>query len=417
MSLQHIIRSLESKNYRLFFTGQSLSVFGTMLTQTAMIWVVYSLTKSALFLGLVGFVSQVPNFIMAPFAGVFIERWNRRNILISTQAINMTISLILAILALTKVINIEQIICLSIFQGLVSSFDIPARYAFINDVIEKKEDISNATALHSSLITGSRIIGPAIAGFLIASLGPGYCFLIDAISYIGVISALLAVEVKVENKLMPNSTLLQKMKEGFTYAFEFLPIRSILMLMALLSFMGMPYKTLLPIFAIQILHGNSTTLGFLMGSSGIGALIACIYLSSRTSVLGFSNIIALAPVTFGAGLIVFCLSHNFIICLIMLTVLGCSSLLEYSSSNAVLQTITEDDKRGRVMSMYTMSLMGTIPFGELFLGGLANKIGAPDALIYGGACCISGGLIFSLILPDLKKLICPVYKKKGIVKK
>lgn len=417
MSLQHIIRSLESKNYRLFFTGQSLSLFGTMLTQTAMIWVVYSLTKSALFLGIVGFVGQVPNFIIAPFAGVFIESSSRRNILVATQSINMTISLTLGILALTKVINIWCIICLSILQGLINSFDIPARYAFINDVIEKKEDISNATALHSSLITGSRIIGPAIAGFLIASIGPGYCFLIDGISYIAVISALLAVEVKIENKLMPNSNLLERIKEGFTYAFDFLPIRSILMLMALLSFMGMPYKTLLPIFAIQILHGSSTTLGLLMGASGMGALVACIYLSSRANVLGFSNIIAIAPITFGAGLIIFCLSHNFLVSLMILTVLGCSSLLEYSSSNAVLQTITEDDKRGRVMSMYTMSLMGTVPFGELFVGGLAHHVGAPEALIYGGVCCISGGLIFSLILPDLKQLICPVYKKKGIVKK
>lgn len=221
MSLQHIIRSLESKNYRLFFTGQSLSLFGTMLTQTAMIWVVYSLTKSALFLGIVGFVGQVSNFIIAPFAGVFIERWSRRNILVATQSINMTISLILGILALTKVINIWCIIWLSVLQGLINSFDIPARYAFINDVIEKKEDISNATALHSSLITGSRIIGPAIAGLLIASIGPGYCFLIDGISYIAVISALLAVEVKIENKLMPNSNLLERIKEGFTYAFDF----------------------------------------------------------------------------------------------------------------------------------------------------------------------------------------------------
>jgi MFS family permease len=296
MKLQQILRSLESRNYRVFFRGQSLSLLGSLMAQTAMLWLAYSLTKSALFLGIIGFVNQVPNFIFAPFAGVFLERWNRRDILLATQASSAIISLTLAGLALTDTINIFHIIYFSILQGILNSFDIPSRYAFIIEIIESKEDISNATALHSSLMTGSRMIGPAIAGIIIATLGAGYCFLIDGISYIAIIAALLAIKVPLKEVLTQRySNLWARIKEGFIYAFEFLPIRSILMMMALVSFRGMPYKALMPIFAIQILDGDSATLGFLMGASGLGALFGCIYLSSRANVVGFSKIIAIAP--------------------------------------------------------------------------------------------------------------------------
>lgn len=418
MKLQHILRSLESRNYRLFFRGQSLFLLGSMMTQTAMLWLAYSLTKSALFLGIVGFVNQVPNFIFAPFAGVFLERWNRRDILLATQASSAIVSLTLAALALTDKINVFHIIYFSILQGVLNSFDIPSRYAFIIDILEKKEDISNATALHSSLMTGSRMIGPAIAGIIIATWGAGYCFLIDGISYIAIVSALLAIKVPLKEVLTRSYTdLWARIKEGFTYAFEFLPIRSILMMMALVSFMGMPYKALMPIFAIQILDGDSATLGFLMGASGLGALFGCIYLSSRASVVGFSKIIVIAPAVFGTSLIIFSLSDALWLSLITLTVVGCSSVLEYSSSNAVLQTITEEDKRGRVMSLYTMSLMGTIPFGELFAGGLANIVGATNTLKIGGAFCILGAVIFYKNLPTMRKFIGPIYIENGLVKK
>jgi MFS family permease len=417
MSVTQSLQSFNSRNYRLFFSGQSLSMIGSFMTETTCAWLVYSLTKSVALLGLVGFLSQVPNLIVSPLAGVWIEQFNRRNILIAAQFLMMIISLTLAIIALTGIISIWQIICASILQGFLSSVETPARYAFIMDIIEKKEDITNATALHSSLLSGSRIIAPAIAGIVIANLSPGHCFLIDGISYIAIISALLAIKV---NKLAIVHTTHQKniwknLKEGFTYAYSSLPIRSILLLIALLSFLGMPYLRIMPVFAIQILQGDSTTLGLLTGASGLGALCGGIYLSSQTTVVKLGKIIALAPAIFGTALIAFSLSRIFWFSLIIITVIGCSYILEYSSSNAVLQTISDDEKRGRLMSIYNMSVTGIIPFGNLFIGGLASIFNATNALIFGGLCCIIGSIVFYSVLPHIENLLRPIYIKKGIV--
>ncbi len=401
-------QSFESRNYSLYFSGQTLSVIGGFITETTCAWLVYSLTESVVLLGLIGFISQAPNLILSPLVGVWIEQSNRRNILIAVQFTMMIVSLTLAILALTGVISIWHIIGSSILQGLLSSVETPTRYAFIMDIIEKKEDITNATALHSSLLSGSRIIAPAIAGIIIANLSPGHCFLIDGVSYIAIISALLAIRLKKPLIVHQNlhNNIWKDLKEGFTYAYSFLPIRSILLLVALLSFMGMPYLRIMPVFAVQILHGNSTTLGFLTGASGLGALCGGIYLSSRTTVIGLEKIIAIAPAIFGIALITFSLSRTFWFSLITITVVGCSYILEYSSSNAVIQTISSDEKRGRIMGLYNMSVMGIIPFGNLFISGLASIIGATNALIIGALSCITGSIIFYIKLPEIRKLLC-----------
>ncbi len=411
------LQSFHSRNYRLFFSGQMISMIGSFMTETTIAWLAYYLTNSVALLGLLGFLSQFPHLIISPLAGIWIERSNRRNILIAVQITMMIVSLVLAIFSLTGVISIWHIIGSSVLQGFLSSVETPTRYAFIMDIIESKNDITNATALHSSLLSGSRIIAPAIAGIIIANLSPGHCFLIDGISYIAVILALLAIQIEkaVIGQINHQNNILKDFKEGFTYAYEFLPIRSILLLIALFSFMGMPYLRIMPVFAVEILYGDSSTLGFLTGASGLGALCGGIYLSYRRTARGLEKIIAIAPAIFGIALITFSLSKSFWFSLITIPVIGCSYILEYSSSNAVLQTISDDEKRGRIMSLYNMSVMGIIPFGNLFIGGLASIADAKTALIFGALCCISGSVIFYNQLPKIENLLRQIYIKQEII--
>ncbi|MDZ8260806.1 MFS transporter [Nostoc sp. ChiQUE01b] len=419
MSLTPSLRSFKSRNFCLFFTGQSFSMIGSFMTETTFAWLVYSETESVALLGLIGFLSQVPNLIVSPLAGIWIEQFNRRTILITVQSIMMLLSLTLSIFALTGTISIWQIICASIVQGLLSSVETPCRYTFIMDIIEKKEDIINATSLHSSLLSGSRIIAPAIAGIIIANFSAGHCFLIDAISYIAIILALLAIETNKLTILHQNNqhNHWENLKVGFLYAYNFLPIRSILLLIALLSFLGMPYLRIMPVFAIQTLQGDSTTLGFLTGASGLGALCGGIYLSFQTSVVKLNKIIALAPAIFGISLIIFSLSRNFWFSLMIVPIIGCTYILEYSASSSILQIISNDENRGRLMSIYNMSVMGIIPFGNLFISGLANIFNATNALIFGGLCCISGSIIFYKNLPNIEKILQPIYFDKGMFQK
>jgi MFS family permease len=411
-----ILRALRSRNYRLFFAGQGVSLIGTWMTQVATIWLVYHLTNSAFFLGIVGFSSQIPSFLIAPFGGILVDRWNRHRILLVTQTLAMIQSLALAVLALTGVIQIWHIIVLSIFQGFINAFDSPARQAFVTEIVEHREDLGNAIALNSSIFNGARLVGPAMAGLLIATLGTSLCFLIDGISYIAVIAGLLAMKLK-PIKIVPKSTESpwKRIKEGFDYAFNFPPIRSILLLLALFSFMGMPYTVLVPVFATNILKGGADTLGFLMAASGVGALIGGIYLSSRQSVLGLGKIIAASPAILGVGIISFSLSRVLWLSMLMMLVVGFGSILQIAASNTILQTIVDDDKRGRLMSLYTMAFLGTLPFGNLVAGSLAEKIGAPLTLIIGGVCCILASLAFTKQLPKLRTFIIPIYKRIGVL--
>jgi MFS family permease len=407
-------RALKSRNYRLFFTGQSISLIGTWMTQTATIWLVYQLTNSAMWLGFVGFASQIPSFLFASFAGVLVDRWDRRRTLIVTQFLAMLQSLCLAFLAFTGAIAIWQIVALSIFQGLINAFDMPARQAFVVDLVENREDLGNAIALNSSMFSGARLIGPAVAGFAIASVGASVCFLIDGLSYIAVIAGFLSMKVARKVPIPSAHNLWQRLLEGFRYAFGFAPIRALLLLMALVSFMGMPYTVLAPIFATEILRGGAQTLGFLMAASGFGALTAGIYLSARRSIIGLGKLIAIAPALFGMGIIGFALSKVLWLSLVAMAIAGFSLILQVASSNTILQTIVEEDKRGRVMSFYSMSFTGTITFGNLAAGAAASRIGAPATLIIGGVACILGAMWFYNQRSTLKPLVRSIYQKIGI---
>lgn len=414
-SMMPILPALRSRNYQLFFAGQGLSLIGTWMTQVATIWLVYSLTNSALLLGVVGFAGQIPSFILTPFGGVIVDRFPRHRLLIVTQILAMIQSLALAFIALTGIIHIWHIIVLSVFQGVINAVDAPARQAFVPEIVEKKEDLANAIALNSSMFNGARLIGPAMGGLLVASVGAGYCFLIDGISYIAVIIALLAMKLKPTKINVANKHPWKTLKEGFAYTFGFPPIRYIIMLLALVSFMGMQYTVLVPIFATNILHGSAETLGFLMAASGVGALIGAVHLSTRPSILGLGKLIAFAPALMGIGLIGFALSRVLVLSLLMMLLVGLGFILQFTSSNTVVQTIVEDDKRGRVMSIYTMAFFGVVPLGNLFAGSLASRIGAPNTLIIAGSFCILGSILFSKQLPMLRNLIRPIYTKIGII--
>lgn len=392
-------------------------MIGTWMTLIATNWLVFQLTHSALLLGVVGFAGQIPTFFLAPFAGVVVDRFPRRRILVITQILAMIQSLALAFLALTGRINIWHIIFLSCLQGLINALSVPALQAFVKEIVEKPEDLSNAIALNASLISSARLIGPAIGGLLIAVVGTGLCFLIDGISYIAVLYALLAMKLPPNKIVVETIPPWQRLTEGFRYAFGFPPIRAVLLMMSLLGFMGLPYVVLAPIFATKILHGGAETLGFLMAASALGALIASIYLSSRPSVIGLEKLIALSPRIWGIGFIVFSLSHILGFSLLVMVAIGFGVVLQVAACSTFIQTIVEDDKRGRVMSFYSMAFMGMVPFGSLFSGWLASIIGAPSTLMLNGVFSILASLLFVRHLPVLTRLIRPIYTEIGVLPK
>jgi MFS family permease len=415
MRLQLLMRALRSRNYRLFFAGQSISLVGTWMQQVAMSWLVYRLTGSAFLLGVVAFVSQVPTFLLAPFAGVLADRWDKRRLLIATQTLSMFQAVALACSVLAGTVQVWQIVTLSLILGIINTFDIPARQSFIVDMVDNREALGNAIAVNSSMFNAARLIGPSIAGLLIAAVGEGVCFILNAVSYLAVIVALVAMRLKPGKPKRTRRHILHELREGVSYAFGFSPIRSILLLIALVSLMGMPYSILMPVFARDILHGGAHTFGFLMAASGCGALASTVYLASRESVLGLGRIIIMATFLFGAGIIAFAFSGSLILSLVFLCLTGFGGMALIASSNTILQTIVEDDKRGRVMSLFTMSFIGMAPFGSLIAGALANSIGARYTLLICGVSCVAGGALFAVILPKIRKEIRPIYVKMGII--
>jgi MFS family permease len=411
-----IFRALSNKNYQLFFTGQSISLIGTWMTRIATSWLVYRLTGSALLLGVVGFAGQIPSFLLAPFAGVLVDRWNRHRLLVTTQVLALVQSLALAILTLTGVIRIWHVIALSVFQGLINAFDMPARQAFVVEMVDRREDLANAIALNSSMVNAARLLGPSIGGVVIAAVGEGWCFMADAISYLAVIASLVAMTITPRmTRATKDANILQQLREGWTYAARFAPIRDVLLLLALVSLVGMPYTVLMPVFANEILHGGPSTLGWLMAASGVGALAGALLLAARKSVLGLGKYIPLTAAAFGAGLVAFSFTRVLWLSLLLMIVTGFGFMVQMAASNTVLQTIVDEDKRGRVMSFYTMAFMGTAPFGSLLAGWVADKIGAPHTLLFGGIGCVLGALWFATTLPRLRRDVTPIYVKIGIL--
>ncbi len=408
-------RALKYRNFKLFFAGQSISLIGTWMQRIALGWLVYRLTGSALLLGTVGFAGQLPTFLLTPFAGVLADRMNRHRLIILTQTVSMIQALILAALVLTGSILIWHILALSVLLGIINAVDMPTRQSFMVQMVDRKEDLGNAIALNSSMVNAARLVGPSLAGLIIAATGEGICFLINGLSYITVIGALLMMKIPRREVHRQEKHPLHQLKEGFLYAFSFPPIRSILLLLGLVSLVGMPYTVLMPVFAKSILQGNANTLGFLMGAAGVGALIGAVYLASRRTVLGLGRWMVIATVIFALGLFGFSLSRNLYLSLFFMLFTGFGMISLMATSNTVLQTIVDDDKRGRIMSFYAVSIMGMAPFGSLISGALAGKIGAPLTLAVGAIICLASGGYFSRRLPELRKHVRPIYVKLGIL--
>ena len=414
-SLKFLMRALAYRNYRLFFGGQSLSLIGTWMQQVAMSWLVYRMTNSAFLLGLVGFTGQIPTVIFGSFAGVYADRLNRRNLLIATQALSMLQAFGLAFLTLTGSIAIWHLIVLSIILGMVNAVDVPARQSFVVDMVENKNDLGNAIALNSFMFNGARLVGPSIAGILIAYVGEGFCFLLNGISFFFIILALLAMRSSQKVRSQNSSAVFQELKDGFQYVTGFAPIRYIILLLGFVSFLNMPYVVLMPVFARDILQGSSHTLGFLMGATGIGALAGALYLASRKSVIGLGRLIVISTCIFGCGLIAFSFSRYLPLSLCLMLVTGFGMIVCMASCNTIVQTVVEEDKRGRVMSFYAMAFIGMAPFGSLIGGSIAHKIGAPLTLALCGVLSIAGAILFYRRLPEMRKLVRPIYMRMGII--
>jgi len=414
-TLTFILRAFRHRNYRLFFGGQGLSLVGTWMQQIAVSWLVYRLSGSALVLGLVGFVGQSPALFAAPVAGVLADRFNRHRLLIILQVLAMIQASLLAFLTLSGLVAVWHLFVLAAFLGFVNAFEIPTRQSFVIDMLDRNEDLGNAIALNSFMFNSSRLVGPSIAGVIIGLVGEGICFFLNAISFLAIIIALVAMRIQKRTGDTIDIPLLRGLREGFSYAFDFMPIRYILILLGLVSLAGMPYLVLMPVFAKDVLHGGPQTLGFLLGASGIGALIGALVLASRASVVGTNKLLSIGTLVFGASLIGFSFSTSVVLSFILMVFTGFHMILVMVSSNIMLQTIAEEDKRGRIISLYVLALMGTAPFGSLLAGIAANHIGAPNTLLAGGIVCILASLFFYLKLPAIRAQVQPIYRQLGLI--
>jgi MFS family permease len=414
-SISHAWRALRHRNFQLFFFGQSISVIGNWMTRLATSWLVYRLTHSVLLLGVVSFAGQIVSFLLGPFAGVWVERLNRRKLLVTTQAFAAVQSLVLAALTLAHVITLWEIIALTAMQGIINAFDMPGRQSFLVQMVDDRADLSNAIAINSSMANGARLIGPAIAGLVIGAWGEGWCFLLDGFSYFAVIASLLLMRIRPLDVRRHTSTMIEQMREGWDYVRTFRPIRTILLLFALLSLMGYSYAVLLPVFAAQVLHGGARTLGWLTGASGVGALISAFSLAIRKTVLGLTRMVQIASATLGTALVLFGLSRTLWLSLLLMVFVGFGLMQTSAASNTIIQSLVPEDKRARAMSYYTMAFFGGAPFGSLFAGTLAHRIGAPHTVFVTGACCLAGSLWFTFELPKIRAVMRPIYRQMGLL--
>ena len=394
------LRALKHRNFQLFFAGQLISLIGTWMQSVAQSWLVYKLTGSSLKLGAVGFASQIPVFLAAPLGGIVADRYNRHRVVIGTQIASMILAFVLAALTLAGVITVPEIFVLAALLGIVNAFDIPGRQSFLVEMVGR-EDLMNAIALNSSMFNGARIIGPAIAGILIARIGEGWCFFANAVSYIAVIIGLVMMRVP-PRELRPAGPPLAHIIEGFRWVRNTAPIRALLMLLGLVSLVAMPYTVLMPIFAERILHGGARGLGILMGATGVGALLGALTLAARTGVRGLGRWVTFACAGFSITLIAFAFSHNFWLSTALLVPVGFCMMLQMSSSNTLIQAMVPDHLRGRVMAVYSMMFMGMAPFGALLGGALADRLGAPVTLSMGAMACLAGAALFGVRLPKIR---------------
>lgn len=414
-SISHTWRALRHRNFKLFFFGQSTSLIGTWMTRLATAWLVYRLTHSALLLGVVSFSGQIVSFLLGPFAAVWVERLERRRLLVVTQAAAAVQSLALAALTLAHVITLGEIIALMVFQGLINAFDMPGRQSFLIQMVEDRGDLANAIAVNSSMVNGARLIGPAIGGLVIAGFGEGWCFLIDGVSYFAVIASLMLMRVPALSGRDPaGRSLLEELREGWDYVSNFRPIRTVLLVLALTCLMGWPYSVLLPVFAGQVLHGGAHTLGWLTAASGVGAFSSALALAMRKSIAGLTRTLQAAVALLGIGLILFGLSHVLWLSLALMVIVGFGLIQAAAVCNTIIQSLVPDDKRARVMGYYTMAFFGAAPFGSLMAGALAEHIGAPETVMLTGAFCIAGTIWFTLQLPKIRPEMRARYREKEL---
>lgn len=390
----HAWRALRHRNFRLYFFGQGTSVMGTLMTRVAITWLVYRLTRSALMLGVVSFAGQIIASALGPVAGVWIERWPRRTMLVWTQAAAAVQSLALAALTMSGHINLSEIIALAMVQGLINAFDMPGRQSFLVQMVDDREDLSNAIAINSTVVNGARLLGPALAGFVIAWAGEGWCFLIDGVSYLAVIASLIAMRLRPQPARSHGGGMLAQLREGWNYISSFRPVRANLLIFALVSLMGYPVMVLLPVFAAEILHGNATTLGWLSGASGAGALVSALSLAMRRNAAGLMQMVLIATALLGAALIGFGFSHVLWLSLLLMAIGGFGLMQVAAACNTILQSLVTEDKRARVMSYYTTTFFGAAPCGSLMAGALAHRIGAPVTVAITGVFCLLAAVWF-----------------------
>ena len=410
-----MLRALRHRNYRLFFIGQGISLIGTWVTRIAMSWLVYRLTQSSLLLGLTGFAGQLPSFVLAPFAGVIVDRSDRYRLLLVTQVLSMVQSVLLAYFALSGTITAWHVLVLAIFQGCINAFDTPARQSFIVDMVETRDDLPNAIALNSSLVNVARLIGPSVAGVLISLFGEAICFTVDAVSYVAVLGALLGMRIVARERPQRQARFTGELRDGVAYIAGFAPIRDLLLLLACVSLAGMPYAVLMPVFATQVFHGGPHTLGWLMTATGVGALLAALWLASRPSVLGLGRVIAAAGLVFGVSLLLFSYSRSFWVSVPLLVLVGGGMMMQMAATNTLIQTLVDERMRGRVMSFYTMAFFGMTPFGSLLAGVVASRFSAEIAVRSGGVVTVLAVLLFMRRLPALRREMRPVYERLGIL--
>jgi len=414
-NLKQILRALRHRNYRLYLGGQAISVTGTWMQQIAMGWLVYRLTDSAWMLGLVGFAGQIPALLLMSFAGVLADRWDCRRILLITQSLAMVQAATVAALALTGVIQVWHIAILAAFLGSVNAFDMPTRHTFLIQMVEEKNDLPSGIALHSSMFNSARLIGPSIAGLIVAAWNEGGCFLLNAVSYLGVLAALFAIRVPGRPADETHPSVFEGLKDGVRYVLRTAPIKAVLALIAMLSFVGMPYQVLMPIFARDVLHGGAHTFGFLVASSAAGSIVGAIYLASRRNALGLERVIPVGLACFSLAVIGFASSRVLWLSMGLLVCAGCGMMVVFASSNTLIQTVVDDSRRGRVMSLYTLSFMGMGPFGVLLAGTLAQHLGAPLTVTLYGVACLGAVGLFLLRLRSLSAALHPIHVQLGLV--
>ncbi len=396
------LRSLSHKNYRLFYGGQLISLTGTWMQIVAQSWLVYRLTDSAATLGLVAFAGQMPGFLLAPLGGAVADTFSRHRILITTQAFAMLLAFALSVLTLTGTVAVWHVYVLAALLGVVNAFDIPSRQAFVADLVGR-EDLVNAIALNSSMINGARLVGPAMAGLLVATIGEGWCFFVNGLSYVAVIAGLSRMRVERQATAAERRSPIQRIVEGFSFVGRTGPIRALIILLGLVSLFGMPYTVLMPVFADRILHVGAGGLGMLLGAAGVGALCAALLLVARRGVRGMGRLVAFSSAGFGASLVLFSQLQDFRLAVVVLVVVGFSMIIQIASSNTLVQAMSPDALRGRVMAVYSMMFLGMAPLGALLAGWLAERVGAANTVALGGAGCILSALIFSLRLPALRR--------------